>query len=261
MTLTFQTLCSSSSGNCLTLCSETTRLVIDCGLSSMRRTRQTLLPLHEEVPISAVLLTHVHGDHISHYPLRVLEQMNLPVRLHEACLEHLTQKHYNGQHFTSLNIEPFNETAFDIGDFRIRPFEIAHQPWVATFGYEIFHQDRKIVIATDFCQWEKVLDRFVNADFIFVESNHDMELLRQYYNPNSRYHLPNRKTAELLMAAVDESTKTPAAVMLGHLSNQRNTPHLAVKETALAFEYAGRKIPFALSAAPLKDVGPVMRIG
>lgn len=260
MTLHFQTLCSSSAGNCITLYSESTRLVIDCGLSSMRRTRRALAELHADVSVSAVLLTHLHGDHISYYPLRVLEEMGLPIRLHESCIDPLKDKHYNGRPFSSLHVAPFDGDVFDIGDFRIQPFEVVHQPWCATFGYAIYHGDTKIVIATDFCRWENLVEHFVDADFIFIEANHDMELLRQNFNPNSRYHLPNPQTAALLMAAVDESKKTPQAVMLGHLSSRRNTPHLAVMETIQAFEQGGRVVPFALSAAPLKEAGPVVRI-
>jgi len=260
MALFFQTLCSSSAGNCITLNSETTRLVIDCGLSSMRRTRETLAALNDSVPVSAVLLTHTHSDHIAYYPLRALEQMALPIRLHEASMGQLKDKHYNGRRFGALKLAPFGDDVFDVGDFRIRPFEVAHQPWCATFGFEILHQDRKIVIATDLCEWENLLGHFVEADFIFVESNHDLALLRQNFNPNSRYHLPNLQTAELLMAVIEESKTSPKHVMLGHLSSHRNTPRLAVQETTQAFQRAGRRMPFALTAAPLKSPSAEVRL-
>ena len=42
MQLYFQSICSSSSGNCLALWSEKTRILVDCGFSSMKKTRQTL---------------------------------------------------------------------------------------------------------------------------------------------------------------------------------------------------------------------------
>lgn len=226
----------------------------------MKRTRQTLSCLHDSLPIDAVLLTHIHTDHISYYPLRVLEEMRLAVYLHESSAGALKEKHYNGYGFKGLRLKPYDAGAFEIGDFRIQPFEVVHNPWYPTFGYEIFAHDKKIVIATDFCKWDTLLDRFVDADFIFVESNHDMELLRQYYNFNSRYHLPNPQTAELLAAVTKESKRPLQAVMLGHLSNQRNTPKLAVRETVQYFMNHGLAMDFALSAAPLKDIGPVVRI-
>lgn len=260
MSLSFQSLLSSSSGNCVTLCSENTRLVIDCGLSSMKRTWQTLSALHKARPIDAVLLTHLHSDHISYYPLRVLEEMKIPIFLHESTVESLREKHYNGYGFGRLSLKPFESRMFEIGDFCIRPFKVVHNPWYATCGYEIYGDGRKVVFATDFCQWQDILDRFVDTDFMFVESNHDLALLRKYFNPNSRYHLPNPQTAELLAAAVGQSKRPPRAVMLGHLSSQRNTPQLAVRETTQYFNKRGLAMEFALSAAPLKEAGQVVRI-
>jgi phosphoribosyl 1,2-cyclic phosphodiesterase len=259
MALSFQTLISSSFGNCVTLCSDHTRLVIDCGLGSMKRTRQALSMLHTSLPIDAVLLTHLHSDHISYYPLRVLEEAGFAVYLHEDSLEPLKEKHYNGYGFRHLNLRPHTTKAFEVGDFRIQPFEVVHNPWYATFGYEIYGGDRKVVFATDFCEWGNLVGRFADADFIFVESNHDLELLRQYYNPNSRYHLPNPRTAELLAAATGESKRPPRSVMLGHLSSQRNTPRLAVRETTQLFKERGLAMEFALSAAPLREAGMEIR--
>jgi len=260
MPLSFQSICSSSAGNCVTLCSDTTRLLIDCGLSSMKRTRQALAYLQEESPVTAVLLTHLHSDHISHYPLRVLEDCGLPLCLHEDSIALLKEKHYTDYGFKTLQLRPYKNKPFHIGDFRIRPFDLVHNPSYATYGFEIFCQDKKFVIATDFCRWENLIEHFVDADFIFVESNHDLTLLKKYYNPNSRYHLPNLQTSQLLAATIADSKKPPQAVMLGHISSQRNTPRLAVQETTEAFEQAGRPLNFALSAAPLKEIGAVVRI-
>lgn len=260
MALYFQSLCSSSSGNCLTLWSETTRLVIDCGLASMKRTRLALHPLTEQGPIDSVLLTHVHSDHISYYPLRVLEAMGIPVHLPADCIDLLKARHFNGYGFKHLSLHPYSNQAFTVGDFQVRPFEVSHYPGFPTFGFEVFYQDVKAIIATDFYQWDNIFDHFIDADFIFVESNHDMDLLRQYYNPNSRYHLPNPRTAELLVNLIKAGRTMPRIIMLGHLSNQRNTPRLAIQETATAFKHAGLHMPFALEAAPLRQAGKPVRI-
>jgi phosphoribosyl 1,2-cyclic phosphodiesterase len=260
MSLYFQSICSSSSGNCLTLWSNTTRLVIDCGLSSMKRTRQMLMPLMERSRIDAVLLTHVHSDHISYYPLRALEEMGLAIYICGDCIEQLKEQHFNDYGFKHLKLHPFGGREFCVGDFLIRPFEVSHQPRFPTFGFEIFHRDTKTVIATDFNQWENVLDKFIDADFIFVESNHDLKLLERYYNPNSRFHLPNPDTAQLLVNVVKEGRKIPRLIVLGHISDQRNRPPLAILETERAFRKAKVEIKFELSAAPLREAGKEIQI-
>jgi phosphoribosyl 1,2-cyclic phosphodiesterase len=260
MPLYFQSLYSSSFGNCLTLWSETTRLLIDCGLSSMKRTRQALVPLMEQSKIDSVLLTHIHTDHISYYPLRVLEDLALPVHLSDDCVDQLKEKHFNGYGFKHLKLHTYKNRAFTVGDFLIKPFEVSHNPHYPTFGFEIFYQDTKAVIATDFFEWDSIFDRFVDADFIFVESNHDMGLLEQYYNPNSRYHLPNPKTAELLVNVIREGRKVPRVIMLGHISSQRNKPKIAIRETVDVFKKAGIEMKFKLAAAPLRECCEVVEI-
>ncbi len=261
MSLYFQSLRSSSSGNCLALWSDTTTLLIDCGLSSMKRTRQALHPLMEHSRINSVLLTHTHSDHISYYPLRVLEDLGIAVHLSADCTDQLKNKHYNGYGFKNLALHPFKTEPFTLGDFLIKPFKVAHYPTLPTVGFELFYRDTKAVIATDFHEWDSIFDRFVDADFIFVESNHDLKLLEQYYNPNSRYHLPNPQTAELLVNVLRQSKKPPRRIMLGHLSSQRNTPRLAIRETTAAFQNTGLEMPFELSAAPLREAGQAVKIG
>lgn len=261
MALYFQSICSSSSGNCLALWSENTRLLIDCGLSSMKRTRETLTSLFAEpAKVDSILLTHTHSDHISYYPLRVLEEFGYTIRLHSDCVEQLKDKHFNGYGFKKLNIQPFSNRRFTVGDFSIKPFEISHSPGYPTYGFQIYFQDKKIVIATDFYEWDSVFESFVNSNFIFVESNHNLELLEEFYNPNSQFHMPNPDTGNLLVNVINESKTIPSTVILGHISNQRNKPELAHGETVSVFEEAGRQLNFELLTAPLKHSSEVIKI-
>ena len=261
MALYFQSICSSSSGNCLALWSDTTRLLIDCGLSSMKRTRSALTAVYDDpTQIDSVLITHTHSDHVSYYPLRVLEEYGLCIHLHEDCCDQLKDKHFNGYGFRKLDIVPFKKKQFTVGDLAIQPFEVMHNPAYPTYGYQIRYRDSKIVIATDFLDCTSVFDAFVDANFIFVESNHDLELLRRHYNPNSRYHMPNPDTAQLLVNARKTSRITPYTIMLGHLSSQRNTDAIALAETRQAFDTAGIKIDFDLHTAPLRQMSRPVRI-
>jgi len=261
MSIRFQSVCSSSAGNCLGLWSQTTRLLIDCGLGSMKRTRRAMTALYgDPAGIDAVLLTHTHSDHISYYPLRVLQDYGIRLHLHEACLDQLNNRHFNGTGFRDLRIAPYDSRAFTVGDFRITPFAVPHHPGFPTCGYQIQSQGKKIVIATDFLDWETVFEHFLDADFIFVESNHDMHLLRKYFNPNSRYHMPNPKTAQLLLNVRRHSRKPPRTVMLGHISSQRNNPKIALTQTQHAFRDAGLTMDFQLTSAPLREPGEVAGI-
>jgi phosphoribosyl 1,2-cyclic phosphodiesterase len=261
MPLHFKSLRSSSSGNCLLLWTDRTRILIDCGLSSMKKTRQILTKnLGNTKDLDAVIISHNHSDHISYYPLRVLEELGTTIRIHENCVQQLKDKHFGGYGFGSLKLKTFGDKSFTIGDLSVKPFEVPHNPYFFTCGFVITYMNLKAVIATDFNSWQDSLDYFTDSDFIFVESNHDMELLRLYYNPNSKFHMPNLKTGQMLCEIRSKSRKQPKTVMLGHLSLQRNEPHIALAETRKAFRDKGMILDFELLAAPRLDNSEEVKI-
>ncbi len=266
MPLYFKSLRSSSSGNCLLLWTKNTRVIIDCGLGSMKRTEH-LLTEHLGSPgnANAVIFTHMHGDHCSHYPLRVIQEYGLPIRVHESIVEQLKEKHCSQSLFNDLKIKAFTDREFKVGELLFHPFEVSHSPSYKTYGFIIRYKSRrgwkKAVIATDFNNSRDVVSHFIDADFIFVESNHDLELLKQYPNPNSSYHLSNPKTADLLCKARFGSKKSPETVILGHLSNQRNEMSIAIRETRDTFKRLGLELDFKLCAAPLYESSDTIGIG
>lgn len=265
MSLYFRSLCSSSSGNCLVLWSDKTRIVIDCGLSSMRKARELLeCNLGNPRHVDSVIISHTHSDHINYQSLRVIDEYGLTLKVCEKCLDQLRGKHYNGYRFKSLKLETFSNKPFTVGDLYIHPFEIPHNPNCANHGFVVKCIDgmdwKTAVIATDFYNWRDVLDNYLDLDFIFTESNHDPGLLAKYFNPNSRFHMSNTKTAELLYSAYLQSKRKPHTVMLGHLSNQRNTERHALGEICKIFKENGVNLDPNLYAAPLYEPSRVIKI-
>jgi phosphoribosyl 1,2-cyclic phosphodiesterase len=261
MPLYFQSLRSSSSGNCLIVRTQKTTVVIDCGLGSIRATKKILgQNIADPKEIDLVLISHLHSDHISYYPLRVFEEARIKLRVHQDCIADLINKHLNGVGLKKLKLEEYDTNKFYVGDLVIEPFRIPHHPAYPTCGFVIYHNNKKIVIATDFKDCNDKIDCFADADFIFVESNHDLELLRKYFNPNSLYHMPNPKTAELLCRALKKSKKIPQVVMLGHLSNQRNTPQIAIKEIKTAFKKDGIDNGLRVLTAPPYESSEIINL-
>ena len=265
MPLNFKSLCSSSSGNCLLLWTKNTRVIIDCGLSSMKRTEQ-ILTNHLGSPANAdvVIFTHMHGDHCSYYPLRVLQENGLTIKLHENSVEQLREKHWNGNLYKNLKIKPFDDNEFNVGELFFSPFEVSHHPGYKTYGFVVRYKEnnlwKKVVIVTDFNNSRNIISHFIDAAFIFVESNHDLELLRQYPNPNSYYHMSNSKTADLLCLAGKQSKKSPQSVMLGHISHERNEASIALRETRDTFKKTGLKLDFEICTAPLYEGSEVVSV-
>lgn len=265
MPLHFQSLISSSSGNCLVLWSDRTRVILDCGIRSAHGTRNLLENnLEDPKNVDAVIISHMHGDHINHYSLMALDQYGLSLRVHERCLDQLRDRHFNGHRFPSLDLNTFADENFKVGDLSFQPFEVPHHPAYPNFGFAVRYREgkrwRNAVFVTDFNDGTSVLDYFADSDFIFVESNHDLDLLAKYFNPNSQYHMSNPKTARLLCMTCNRNKKKPHTVMLGHLSSQRNTERVALEEVHGAFRVNGMDLDFRLFAAPLYEPSQVIKI-
>lgn len=260
MHLRFRSLRSSSSGNCLMLWTERTAILIDCGISTQCACRE-LLATHMGAltPFDGVVVSHAHGDHISYPSLRVLRRRDITVHCHQAIVRQIHQKHI-GDWASPPAFRPFSHEAFQIGDFDIQPIELPHDPDFPTFGFVIRAGGCKLLVATDFHDGQAVAGHLADADFIFIEANHDPELLRKYWNPSSLFHLSNPATARLLCEARRARTTPPRMVMLGHLSSRRNTESLALAAVQERFRLEGVELDFQLRTAPRHQPSEIITI-
>jgi len=264
MATCFRSLCSSSSGNCLALWTADSSILIDCGVRTQSDTR-ALLERHRDRhgEIHGVLVTHSHGDHMSKAALKVLGQQGMALHCHRDVAGQLRVRHENlGD--TGVVVHPFPGDSVTVGDFRVTAFALPHAPGVSTFGFVIGAghgtDRRKVVVCTDFNDFSGVLPHLEGADFVFVEANHDVDLLRRRPNPNSRYHLSNVKTAWLLAHAARDGRRPPNHVVLGHLSEERNTEELALDEVKRVFARQRQAVPFRLDTAPRYEPSRMMKV-
>lgn len=261
MALTFQSLRSSSSGNCLMIQSESTTLLLDCGIKTQSECRD-LLDRHAR-KLDAVIVSHAHGDHICYSSLRTLERLGTPIHCHEQIVRQVHDKHVANR-LAPPCFQPFSSTPFAIGDFTILPIPLPHAPDYPNFGFiiecTVARTRKKIVVCTDFNDCGNLLAHLDNTDFLFIEANHDLDLLRKFWNPSSRYHLSNPKTAQLLCHARKTGRFTPRTIMLGHLSSQRNTAELALDTIRQQFQADEIDLDFHLEVAPRREPSRTIRI-
>ena len=136
MPLYFQSLRSCSRGNCLLVRTDTTTVLIDCGLATMRQTRGILSQnIKNPKDIDLILISHLHSDHISYYPLKVIDEEGLKLKVHKDCLEDLKCRHFRDGGFESLKVETYEIQKFHVGDLVIEPFRIPHHPNFLTCGF------------------------------------------------------------------------------------------------------------------------------
>jgi phosphoribosyl 1,2-cyclic phosphodiesterase len=258
VSLTFQSLRSSSSGNCLLLCCGDHSILIDCGLKTQKECR-ALLDAHAG-RLRGVLVTHAHGDHICYSALKIMQAYGTPVYCHDDVLPHVHRKHV-GRLNSPLELTPFaGEAAVDVGGFGVRAFPVPHEPQCPTFGFVITCGNKKLVVCTDFHDPDAIRPHLCDADFVFIEANHDPHLLRLHPNYASHFHLSNAKAARLLCDAARAGRCAPRHVMLGHLSEQRNTESLARQAVTDHFADEDVDLDFELSLAPRRTASQVVTI-
>jgi phosphoribosyl 1,2-cyclic phosphodiesterase len=121
---------------------------------------------------------------------------------------------------------------FQIGDITVSPFTIPHDA-VDPVGFVFHAEGVRMALATDLGYIPpNVKAQLKSVDLLFLESNHDLEMLRDGPYPWSVKqrvlsrvgHLSNEAAADFLETTYDGQA---AYVVLGHLSESNNLPDLA----------------------------------
>jgi phosphoribosyl 1,2-cyclic phosphodiesterase len=121
---------------------------------------------------------------------------------------------------------------FQIGDIGVSPFTIPHDA-ADPVGFVFQAEGVRMALATDLGYVPpNVKAQLKGVDLLLLESNHDLEMLRDGPYPWSVKqrvlsrvgHLSNEATAEFLESGYDGQA---AYVILGHLSESNNLPELA----------------------------------
>ena len=154
-------------------------------------------------------------------------------------------------------------TRFSIGDIDITPFTIPHDA-ADPCGFVFEAEGIRMALATDLGYMPpNVKSALKRIDVLLLESNHDLEMLRDGPYPWSVKqrvlsrvgHLSNHATAEFLEKDYDGGA---VWIVLGHLSESNNAPELArlSAEQALSNQptLLGNRILLAGQGAPLDPI-------
>ena len=261
MSIFFQSLRSGSSGNALALWDADTSLLFDLGVSTQRECASLLVEGGQDRGRpDAVFLSHAHGDHVNYASLRVLGKEAIPAYARRVVLEQVVARHAPAEWKQPPELRAVPKAGVQVGAFSVTLVDVPHAPGVPNVAFVVRHGPLTVVLVTDFNDARPVAPHLAGADFVFLESNHDLELLRRFYNPASLYHLNNPQAARLLRESAERARRAPRAVMLGHLSEDRNTPHLAVEEIRREFRRARTSLDFELTVAPRHAPSPLVRL-
>ena len=240
----FVSFSSGSCGNCSLLLGPHSGILIDAGVS-IRRVKKELDRLHLGFSdISAILVTHNHGDHIrslGSFCKRLAAPVWTTPVLHEALLRHPFTRDWIGpcrQNLTPGVWNPVTE------DFDVQYFVVPHDA-TQCVGYVIRCGEELFVLMTDMGHTTpEALQWASQASTVVVESNYDFDMLMGGSYPQQLKdrishgigHLSNEACAQAIGEFMHPGLKN---LFLCHLSGNNNTPELAYESARLALEAAG----------------------
>ena len=229
-------LASGSAGNSTLLETEHTALLIDAGLGKKEMLRRfEALGRQKPDHLDGILISHEHSDHsnglgqlqrewkclafLTEPTHRVIQQM-LKDQGIKKTIDHVQYVHPGEK--------------FEIGDIEVTPFAIPHDA-SDPVGYCFKANGIKVAIVTDLGYLPELVKHHLReADFLILESNHDLEMLKVGPYPwhikqrvmSRTGHLSNHTVSEFL-ADAEAFDAHARYLVLAHLSENNNNPDVA----------------------------------
>ncbi|MEA4894115.1 MAG: MBL fold metallo-hydrolase [Oscillospiraceae bacterium] len=221
------TIASGSTGNCALVRDGDTAVLIDAGISAKRIV--AALSLIGIVPeqLSGILITHEHSDHISGLST-IIKHHDIPIFAPRTVANHLSWSIAGVDDY--LTVLPPGQD-YNIRDLKVLPFRTPHDT-PESVGYRL-SGSAVFGFCTDFGHvTDEILEGLRGVDSAVIESNHDLEMLKNGPYPvylkrrilSDNGHLSNVCCGDLAAWLYKNGTRK---LVLGHLSRENNIPSLA----------------------------------
>lgn len=220
-------LASGSKGNATVISAGGKNILIDAGISCRQLVQRLREAGLQPEDLDAVLLTHEHRDHVNGLPV-FSRNYHLPVFANEATWRYIPQR--GELERASCRLMP---KLLETDGLKITSFAVPHDA-ASTVGYVFTCAGARCVYLTDVGFITKeIKENVAGADTLVLEANHDEEMLKKGTYPyvlkqrilGTRGHLSNNAAGWLL----SQMERLPGEVFLAHLSQENNTPQLALK--------------------------------
>lgn len=238
---------SGSSGNSCYIGNPAGGVIVDCGVNpDIIESTLKANGIHMS-RVKGLCITHDHSDHVR-YAYRLLRNnRHLRVYCTNRVLNAMLRRHGIPKRIKDYHQPIFKEFPFSVAGFEITAFDVPHDA-ADNAGFCFTLGKRSFVMATDLGEVsERARYYMAKADFLMIEANYDLEMLR--HGPYPEYlkariatdhgHLDNRDTATFLDSVTPGSLRY---VFLCHLSNDNNTPEKALAAVRAPLEAKGLTI-------------------
>lgn len=235
---------SGSSGNCCYIGTSEGGLVIDAGVAVDKVEKILAANGVKMSHVKGLLLTHDHSDHTRYAYTMVRTYRHMRLFCTPRVLNGLLRRHNISKRIKEYHESIFKEIPFRLAGFGITAFDVPHDG-TDNMGFSISYSGRNFVVATDLGSINERADHYMRqADYLVIESNYDADMLEHGRYPEylkarirtANGHMDNVATAAYLRQL---ATKRLREVWLCHLSQDNNTPELALDASRRALAAAG----------------------
>ncbi len=233
MSMRFSILGSGSRGNAVFVESGKTGILIDAGFPGKEIASRLHSIGRQLGDISALFLSHEHGDHISGAGV-ISRKCEIPIYANPGTYRAGEKR--MGKPFTRKEFETGD--LIQIDDLMVRSFRISHDT-ADPVGFVVSDGKFSIGCCTDTGNISHLItQRLSGCNALILEFNHNLEMLKNGPYPlslqqrvrSSMGHLSNEDAAVCLAGLIGTQLRF---VALAHLSETNNTPTLA-REAARA---------------------------
>ncbi len=271
---------SGSSGNCAYIGIDrgqnSTGLLIDAGVDPEKVYKALRDNKIDIKSIAGILLTHDHSDHVKYAYTLLRANRHLALYATMRTMNGLLRRHSISRRIKDYHKAIYKEFTFEAGGFNVTAFETSHDG-TDNCGYAISTPDEahRFVVLTDTGYITDRADFYIGqANYLMLESNYDLGMLRRGTYPEylkariigERGHLDNAVSAEYIRTKYHPGL---SHIFLCHLSEDNNTPEVAIETMAKAITDRGLRVgdpanplvaadtDVALAALPRFDASPL----
>lgn len=249
---------SGSSGNCAFLGVGNQGVLIDAGVTPDKvfpeLARNGIMPSN----VKGIVLTHDHADHVRYAYKMVRTYKHLRIYCTPKLMRGILTLHKVSRRIQDHQESIFKEIPFKLGGMTFTAFETSHDAF-DNMGFMVEAGNHKFVVATDMgVITERAAHYMSEATCLMIESNYDRRMLDAGSYPEylkarvrgPKGHLDNEEAARFVSEHYHDGLQH---IFLCHLSNDNNTPQLALAAMTGALTGRGLTVGDASNAVDQRD--------